>query len=243
MPPLDPDDLAMRAVDTSATTEPLVDLTVDDQATLTAYRRVIDAARHVDPPDHGHADEDAPAGLWAAISAELFEPASATEPGAAELRARNRWNTRSTIIAVAAAAVLLAGVLFAVRTTSSKPTVLAQAELGVLPPGDPTGAPGSGAGTARLEQRGDRYDLVVRTTDVTTPPTGDHYELWLLNLDGSEPVQPLSLGVMPSPNGELRAAVPPGVDRKQFDVVDISLQTNNGQHQHSGHSLLRGTLQ
>lgn len=84
---------------------------------------------------------------------------------------------------------------------------------------------------------------MVKTSDVTALPSGDHYELWLLNLNPADAAAPLSLGVMGSPNGELRAAVPPGVDCTQFDVVDISVQANNGNHSHSGHSLLRGTLQ
>jgi len=280
MPLLDPDDLAVRALEDS---DVAIggdvrgdDLDPADRATLDAYRRVVGAARGITPADV--AVEDAPAGLWSAIAGELFtadtprrlftagtsdtsdtsgtpDPADTPDTpdtsadhaasgiaGVTSLRGRPAWRTPSTVLAAAAAVILLAGVIFAVTTNDTpRTTVVAKAELGVLPPGDPAGAPGSGIGTARLERVGNELDLVLQTTEMTSPPAGDHYELWLLNRSG--PVVPQSLGVIDSPNGEMRATVPATVDTSKFDVVDISLEADDGNHNHSGHSLLRGTLQ
>jgi len=61
-------------------------------------------------------------------------------------------------------------------------------------------------------------------------------ELWLVD---PQVTKPQSLGPM---TGSTEVTIPASIDTAVYPVVDISLQ-QNGTHDHSGHSLLRGTLQ
>ncbi len=42
--------------------------------------------------------------------------------------------------------------------------------------------------------------------------------------------------------GSEQVTVPASVDPATHPIVDISLEPNDGDHGHSGHSLMRGTL-
>ena len=86
-------------------------------------------------------------------------------------------------------------------------------------------------------REGDQLRLVLDTEGMPAPPAGQHYEVWLLDPEHAA-AEPISLGSM---SGDAEVAVPDGVDPAEYDVVDISLQ-DEGQVEHSGHSLLRGAL-
>jgi hypothetical protein len=135
--------------------------------------------------------------------------------------------------AVAAAVVVLAGIAsMALRGSSDEGTELvAAASL------EPLAPVGGASADVELVRTDDHYELVLEARDMAPAPAGRHYELWLV--DPSDPsAEPVSLGPM---TGSTSAAVPDDVDPADYDVVDVSLQ-EAGQEEHSGNSLLRGTL-
>ena len=200
--------------------------------------------------DEDFARDDPPLELWGRIASALDEPAdgrrlsrgpaTATDPidgpsaGAAvvSLDQRRRQGRRRVLVAVAAAVLVLLGVtggLLAGRDDGDAgPELVATATLEPLEPIAATAE-------ARLVQAGDQLQLVVEALDMAVPPPGRHYELWLL---GGADDEPVDLGPMA---GSTAVPVPEGIDLTRFDVVDISLQ-EQGQAEHSAHSLLRGTL-
>jgi hypothetical protein len=148
---------------------------------------------------------------------------------------RRRQGRRRVLVAVAAAVLVLLGVtggLLAGRDDGDAgPELVATATLEPLEPLEPIAA----TAEVRLVQAGDQLQLVVEPLDMAAPPPGRHYELWLL---GGADDEPVDLGSMA---GSTAVPVPEGIDLARFDVVDISLQ-EQGQAEHSAHSLLRGTL-
>jgi anti-sigma-K factor RskA/sigma-70-like protein len=92
-----------------------------------------------------------------------------------------------------------------------------------------TALPGAGhaAGTARLH--GDRLHLRVRAL----PAPQGRYSVWLYNsIDSAVPIASFSRGTF-SLNRKL------GADPARFRFVDVSLEPNDGNPNHSGASLLR----
>jgi len=213
-------------------------------AERTRLRRALDA---LEPDDEARVDP--PAEIWAGISAALNDDGvpttGAAHPGdgagttgttvvrLGERRARRRHQAW-VVGAVAAAAVLIAGIALALRDGSSSgdgTELVAAATL------QPLGPVGEASADVELVRTDDHLELVLEARDMTPAPAGRHYELWLL--DPSNPsAEPVSLGPMTGPT---EAPVPDGVDPDEYDVVDISLQ-EAGQEEHSGNSLLRGTL-
>lgn len=150
------------------------------------------------------------------------------------LDAARRRRHRAAVLAVAAAVVLLAATGFLVTRADDdapEPDLVAATTLDPLEPVGEAGA------EARLVRAEGHYQLVLDTHDMAAAPAGQHYELWLLD-PASDSAAPISLGPM---TGSTTVPLPDGVDPTEYDVVDISLQ-DAGQTEHSGHSLLRGTL-
>jgi anti-sigma-K factor RskA len=141
---------------------------------------------------------------------------------------------RSVIIAVAASVALFAGLgyLFTRGESAPDPELVATAELAPLE--DPATA---AAADVRLVRDGDVRRLVLTARDMGAAPADHHYELWLLD-PGTESAEPVSLGAM---SGSVTVPVPADVDLDAYDVVDVSVQAD-GQVEHSGNSVLRGTL-
>ena len=199
---------------------------------------------------------DAPADLWASIAAavdadeELGDgPVSDSAPGApavagsegvapvVDLSARRRrWAT--VLISAAAVVAVIAGVgVFAASRPDPAPTELAAAEL--LPY---QGAQvGEAAGQVELIDDGDQLTLRVDMRDLPAPAPGTFYELWLIDPTTGEPV---SVATMKDGSSDVATeiAVPSGTDPAQFDVVDVSVQEEDAGPEHSGNSVLRGTL-
>ncbi|MEM9566317.1 MAG: anti-sigma factor, partial [Actinomycetota bacterium] len=94
-----------------------------------------------------------------------------------------------------------------------------------------------GTGEAELDGR----DLNVRF-DGEAAPEGSFYELWLLDFDDAEELVGLeSLGqIEVSADGSYQ--IPDGIDLDEFDVVDVSVELDDGNPEHSGVSILRGDL-
>jgi len=193
-----------------------------------------------------------PADLWDRIAARLDEepqqardsderierdtPAQVASPGTGDgvgsgvvvpLAPRRRpalW-----IGAAAAVAVVIAGIVgISVTRDDTSREVVASANLEVLE--------GPATASAELVRTDDGDRLIVTAQDMPPAPEGSHYELWLVDPEVSDP---RSLGPM---TGSTEIVVPSTIDPADYPVVDISLQAD-GQQEHSGHSLLRGTLQ
>jgi hypothetical protein len=194
--------------------------------------------------DEDHARVEPPPEVWRGISAALADdgpapvaPAivapAAVAPVIALDERRDRRRARALIGAVAATVVLIAGVVALVGRDDqpSGPELVATAELAPL-------APGEGASAAvELHRTDDAVELALEAEGMAPAPVGHHYELWLL--DPSSPdAEPISLGAM---SASTTVTVPEGVDLEAYDVVDVSVQAE-GQVEHSGNSLLRGTL-
>ena len=108
--------------------------------------------------------------------------------------------------------------------------LLASATLEQLEPLGRTSA------TARLVDEDGTTHLVIDASDMAPPPAGSSYELWLIDRKVSDP---RSLGTV---TGSEDIVVPSSIDPKTYAIVDISLEPDDGDHRHSGHSLMRGTL-
>ncbi len=193
-----------------------------------------------------------PAELWgriaAAVASETDAEATPADPRIVEpprpepvvpvvsLDAHRRRRHRR-VLAAAAAAVVVVAMTVAVLTrggsspTGDEPELVASTELEPLEP------VGGASAEVRLVRQDDQLELELEARNMAAAPQGQHYELWLLD-PSSATAEPVSLGTM---SGSTSVAVPEGVDPDAYDVVDVSLQ-EAGQSEHSGHSLLRGTL-
>ncbi|MGF1598092.1 MAG: anti-sigma factor [Acidimicrobiales bacterium] len=203
-------------------------------------------------------DETPPPGLWERILADLDAEAVADDaaggrragrgggdasggrkaPGSIlrstpnvvvpieEARRRRRGPITAAIVGIAAALLLVALPLgLAVRSSPSEPDAFATL--------DPLGS-FTGDGWAELDGR----ELTVAVEGLI--PTDDaFYELWLLDLDGSELRDLVSLGAI-GEDGTFE--VPEGIDLDRFRVVDISIEPDDGDPTHSGDSILQGEL-
>ena len=210
----------------------------DDTARLRALVLQVD--------DEDRARVDPPADLWGRIAASVeadpvpaaAAPTASPPPVAAPvvpLDTHRRRRHRRVLAAVAAAVVVVA-VTGAVllqngSSTDDEPQLVASTELEALEP------VGGATAEVRLVRQDDHLQLELDARDMAAAPDGQHYELWLLDPD-SESAEPVSLGPMA---GSTSVPVPAGVDPDDYAVVDVSLQ-EQGQTEHSGHSLLRGTL-
>lgn len=181
-----------------------------------------DGSEYGDPPDR----------VWAAITGELdLTPGSR----ARHLRPLPRW--RRLAVPVAAAFVALAaglGIGYAVGGTPPDPRTLA-----ALAPVD-DGAPGAGGTAGITEDRGLRV-VVVEVHDTLLPPDTDYLEAWLMDPTGTRLV---SLGSLAPDGAGFRGvfSVPADLPAAEFGVVDVSAEHWDGDEQHSGISLVRGTL-
>jgi hypothetical protein len=139
---------------------------------------------------------------------------------------------RRRTVAILAAAVA-AAVLLAV------PLVLIVRQDSELPPADEvadlTRLDGF-AGSAHAERRG--RELTVEATGLD-PADDQFYELWLLDLDDGELIDLRSLGPI---DDDGIFTIPSDVDLADYDVVDISVEPDDGDPAHSGVSVLRGEL-
>lgn len=80
---------------------------------------------------------------------------------------------------------------------------------------------------------------VVRVDARSLPPNDGFYEVWLLDAEATKLV---ALGALPA--GSIGTfTVPPGLSIADFPLVDISLESYDGDPSHSKNSLMRGELQ
>ncbi len=80
---------------------------------------------------------------------------------------------------------------------------------------------------------------VVRVDASSLPANDGFYEVWLLDADATKLV---ALGALPA--GSIGTfSLPPGLSIDDFPVVDISLESYDGDPSHSKNSLMRGVLE
>ena len=113
---------------------------------------------------------------------------------------------------------------------------------GPLRPGRPAGTvplAGVGAvaasGRARMAGEGGSQRMTVAAQDLPALGPGQYYEVWLLDPDAGT-VFPV--GVLP-PDGEASFTLPASVVGR-YQVIDVSLEADDGNPAHSKQSLLQG---
>ncbi|MGH1491873.1 MAG: anti-sigma factor [Acidimicrobiales bacterium] len=142
------------------------------------------------------------------------------------LSERRATGKRFAIITAVAAGLLLVALPLGMALSGNSPDQ--RAELAALPGFD-------GAGSAELNGRTLEVDL-----EGLDAPEGSFYELWLLNFDGDELADLQSLGQV---GADGSFTVPDDVDLDEFSVVDVSIELDDGNPDHSGDSVLRGGLE
>ena len=181
--------------------------------------------------------EAPPAGLWEKIADEAGVDRPEPDRGPDQSRPQAPASVtplagrRAPMVWLAAAAVVLvvlAGGLVLARTASGPDEVeVAATAL------DPLAVDGSG--TARLVDTDGSLQLHVSTVDLD--PGDGFLELWVIDPEVSRLI---SLG-------PLRADgiydLPDGFEPTDYPIVDVSVEPFDGDHTHSGDSVLRGTLE
>lgn len=161
---------------------------------------------------------------------------SASMPASPAIPPR-RWSRLRTSLALAASAALIGaaagigGTLWATSDDDPPPRVEAEARLEPLPAHQAVGA-------AYVDTTGGQTGrrLVVRVDGLTPRP--GFYEVWLLDRDAKKMI---AIGLLPA-QGEATFDLPANLDLAGYPVVDVSLQQYNGSPEHSGDSVVRGTL-
>ena len=173
--------------------------------------------------------ESAPA--TAADLPPLQLPRHSWSPARGSRRARTphagRW-----LAAAAAVVLLVAGVLGGVvvgraSNDSSGTAVALHPVTGGL-------SVGNAAGEAKLSASG---GMRLTVNGLPTPPGSDFYEVWLYDPPTG---RMLSVGVLPN-NGKGSYSLPSSL-KNTYSAVEISLEPNDGNPEHSKVSVLRGPL-
>lgn len=149
------------------------------------------------------------------------------------LDSRRRWGRPAAMLTLAAAVVLLLAVPIglAISSGGDDPELIAAAELELL-----EGQQGRAVSAEVLSVDG---TLVIDVEAPTSVEDGEFLELWLLEVDDEGVAALESLGPV---DGSGRYEVPEGVDLDRFSVVDISVEPDDGNPDHSGVSVVRGEL-
>ncbi|MFL6151654.1 MAG: anti-sigma factor [Ornithinibacter sp.] len=225
--------------------------------TLTALRDTVTTLRAPQP-----ALVAPPASVWDAVEAELdrepdaapaapasvaplpvaHPPAALAPPPAPDAgdelsRRRSSRSTRRRFplawVAGAAAAGLVVGVVGAraLQGEQADPvTTVASTRLDTLDTRQVRG-------TADVVEHDGRLDLQVTTKPMDT--AGGYLEVWLINKDLKRMV---SLGVLEPGTKNQPFVIPQDLLDQGYVIVDISREGLDGSPQHSGQSLMRGTL-
>ena len=143
---------------------------------------------------------------------------------------RDRRSTWAFVGAAAAAGLFFGGIGTAWwQSRTPAPNIVAETALDALPNW-------TAEGNARVVLAKDgSHQLVV---DMPTTIDDDGFrEVWLIDRDVKRLV---SLGVLTGTEGTF--AIPAGLDLSEYPIVDISLESFDGDPAHSGDSIIRGTL-
>ncbi len=146
---------------------------------------------------------------------------------------RRRRRPAGILLTAVAASVVTAIAFASVLRDDSR--IVGEVELATL---TDQGAPSLGTATIVEEDGATRLDINFDTDLVGAEET---YELWIIDSDVD---QMYSLGEIGSTgDGDQRSyEIPEGVDIRDFPIVDISLEPDDGNPAHSGDSHFRGVL-
>ncbi len=251
----DQDDLALLAFGEAAhEVRAHVAVCAQCQAEVVSLSAVVSLARAAGPLDQPRP----PAAVLTAIMSELEPTAAAPSPSVPRARlaapspsdtpspsappvplsapthARPAGPSRTVtwlLGAAAAGAALTWGTLSLLDTGDDAGTLVAQTTLESL-----DAQAGAGA-TAEIRERDGERVLVVQTDAL--PETADGYvEVWLLAPDVSGMV---TVGLMSSNRAEF--ALPADLSLAAYPLVDVSLESFDGDPTHSGTSLWRGDIE
>lgn len=169
-----------------------------------------------------------PASVWRAVAAEL-----GPDSGAGPARRRPRPPSWLAVAAGVAVGVVLGvvGPRLVPQEVPPAPQVLARAELKTLDTNTPGGA------VELLEGPDPALDLRILVTPLDEGP--GYLEVWLINTDLERMV---SIGVLPNGSGGEDFVVPRRLIDQGYVIVDISAEQLDARPEHSGKSLLRGSL-
>ncbi|MFJ2592367.1 anti-sigma factor [Streptomyces erythrochromogenes] len=206
---------------------------------LSRLREVVRAARDVSTEDLLTAPPDR---VWRSIASELHLGAHLQPPAGSggpttvpdERPSRDRALSRRSALFCAATGLAVAtlfGAVVTARLTDGTPS--AASPVSRLAP---LAVP-EAAGTVRLV-RGSATDREVMVTVAGLPPTDGYYEVWLMDQSHSRLVP---LGALRA-DGTATLPIPPQIDLSAYPLVDVSVQTYNGNPAHSCKSAVRGRL-
>ena len=171
--------------------------------------------------------------LLARASRTLGPDADAPRPAPLVLPPARR-RRYSALLAVAAALVLAVGVTGAVwwRSDDPGPRTGVEATLAPLSGAEP------GDGRVRMTEHDGRTRMTFAVRDLPRASTGEFYYAWLLDPDSNKM---LALGLVDADTGatfEIDDALV-----ASYSAVDVSLETDDGDPEHSVTSVLRGTYE
>jgi hypothetical protein len=140
---------------------------------------------------------------------------------------------RTVLVALAAAVFGVVGTVGVGHVVErlGEPAVTASTALTAY--GD---TPATAHGSAAVIDQDGRPALRLHVADL--PPGPGYYEVWLID-PGT--LQMISVGVLGG-QSDVVLPLPSTVDLKTYRLVDVSAEPYDGNLAHSGHSLLRGTL-
>ena len=172
-----------------------------------------------------------PASVWEGIVAELAaDDALVVSLDDARRRRRSRrvwmFSAAAAVIGIALGALITFGAMRVGTGTE----VVAQAPLGPVA--------GTGyQGTATVSRTSSGNVLTVSVPDLPTVSNG-YYEVWMATPDTSNMV---AIGTL-NPGEQAQFTLPAGMDVSAFPVVDVSVETYDGNPGHSAISVARGLL-
>lgn len=186
------------------------------------------SAPRAEPP----AESPAPSAAAASAPAPpATPPAAPSSPAAGAGSPPARGRTRMLFTLAASVALLLVIVGVGVALRPSQPVEVAAASLDAFP-----AHPGA-RGSATVIETDDRERVVRVTLDDAADADDGYREVWLITADATALV---SLGTLEGSEGTF--PIPPGIDIDEYVLVDVSLEPEDGDPQHSGDSIVRGEL-
>lgn len=203
----------------------------EDDAELTDYADLLNNLRAGQPIEPVEPSPDAWSKLQAAVNTPVEAIAPVVDLGAA--RERSRGRTAAVLVAVAAAFLLVAVPVGLALRGGEEDIELASAELLVLD--DSVGAAPT---SASLVSNGSDLALTLEADDLATEGS-DFAEVWLIRVADDGSIEPVSLGRADSSG---RYDVDDDLDLGETWLVDVSIEPDDGDHEHSGHSVLQGDL-
>jgi hypothetical protein len=199
-------------------------------ARLEEYRTVVGVGRTVTADDYPTAP---PAEVWAAVSAEVARDRASGSDVVSLDAARSRRRRGGYVLAAAAAVVgLVAGsaVTASVINRPESAQIVASAQL------DPIGDAGV-SGSAEVQTVNGTSQLKVTVPNLPNA-NGGYYEVWMATADTKNMV---AIGNL-NPGSTAVYTLPAGMDLASFPVVDVSLETYDGNTGHSATSVVRGNF-